>query len=407
MKRNTSLILILPIILFCLCSKSGQWKGNITEENGVVVVHNPEEGLWKNSKRMVLEEMFRIGEEEGDSAYLLAKIWDIAVNQKGDIYICDLKDNCIKVFNSNGIYIRTIGKKGQGPGELYLPSEMSLDSESNLYVYDAGNNRICIFNCQGIFMDSFRYNLPKLHRVDKKIERFISPYIFDMHIGSDHTILLSVWLPPSKVTEDFENYPLIFQLNKKGETIKSFGKQMITGKTDINIHFSWSTMVLKGNKIICTVSYPYKIIIFNSSGKLEMGILKDDRIFEGYKVLNDSEIMSYSYDYQSVNTQGSISYPLVLPDGKIMVEVTDNGENYIEDQKNFLMARAKGKFYDSSQNIKFYYDLFDSEGRFLQRFPSNPGQGSIRYIDLDGFAYAVKSDEFPQVIKYKIYFEDI
>ena len=48
------------------------------------------------------------------------------------------KINQIKVYGPDGRHLRTIGKKGQGPGELQSPSRMTMTADGNLCFLDFG-----------------------------------------------------------------------------------------------------------------------------------------------------------------------------------------------------------------------------------------------------------------------------
>jgi sugar lactone lactonase YvrE len=66
------------------------------------------------------------------------------------LYVCDIKNNCIEVWDrSNGEFLRSIGEKGNGPGQFFLPTYISLDDNGNLYVTDTGNFRIQKFSPDG------------------------------------------------------------------------------------------------------------------------------------------------------------------------------------------------------------------------------------------------------------------
>ncbi len=49
----------------------------------------------------------------------------------------------------------TIGKKGTGPGELLSPGALALDERGTLYVADVGNNRIQVFDSLGNYLREF------------------------------------------------------------------------------------------------------------------------------------------------------------------------------------------------------------------------------------------------------------
>jgi hypothetical protein len=51
----------------------------------------------------------------GPQGILLENPTDITVGEDGLIYVVDRKPAHIKVFEPNGKFLRTIGKRGQGP----------------------------------------------------------------------------------------------------------------------------------------------------------------------------------------------------------------------------------------------------------------------------------------------------
>ena len=121
-----SFVCILIIILFISCSQQKtEWKGTIEEVDGVTVVKNPKEPMYAENV-FVLEEELSVGEVEGKEEYLFSRIRDVDVDVEENIYVLDSGETHIKVFNKNGEYVRTIGKKGQGPGEMQRPGSISI-----------------------------------------------------------------------------------------------------------------------------------------------------------------------------------------------------------------------------------------------------------------------------------------
>lgn len=62
------------------------------------------------------ENYFILGNEEGNG--LLIYPWKIKEGPDGNIYVYDRSDAFIKVYSPKGKYLRRIGGKGQGPGEI-------------------------------------------------------------------------------------------------------------------------------------------------------------------------------------------------------------------------------------------------------------------------------------------------
>jgi len=66
----------------------------------------------------------------------------------GDIYVSDTAAHDIKVFNRDGELLRTIGRRGTGPGEFNSPTHLRFD-DGRLYVTDTLNARIQILTASG------------------------------------------------------------------------------------------------------------------------------------------------------------------------------------------------------------------------------------------------------------------
>ncbi len=98
------------------------------------------------------------------------------------------------VFDFDGKFIRTIGNKGQGPGEFSRPSGASVCRDSSPAVADYGNNRIQIFDGSGKFLRSL--NTKEIRAADLVVidDRFFTVPTFgtsgfDVNMGSDAEIL--------------------------------------------------------------------------------------------------------------------------------------------------------------------------------------------------------------------------
>lgn len=109
--------------LFCLllpaCSGTGgTWSGTISDSAGVTVVSNPAEGVWEETDHWTVEMELQIGGQEGDPDYLFGEVGPMAVDSRGRILVFDNYASQIKVFSPEGDYEGTIGRRGDGPGEL-------------------------------------------------------------------------------------------------------------------------------------------------------------------------------------------------------------------------------------------------------------------------------------------------
>lgn len=74
--------------------------------------------------------------------------------QGGRLYVADTRDHNIKVFDTEGKYIESIGRRGEEVGEFNFPTHLSF-RHNRLYITDAMNARIQIMNASGDFISSF------------------------------------------------------------------------------------------------------------------------------------------------------------------------------------------------------------------------------------------------------------
>ena len=68
--------------------------------------------------------------------------------------VCDLINNCLKFFNRSGTFLRKIGEKGKGDGQLNWPCGLCVEKcgdHHNILVCDTVNNRIVQFSVEGSF----------------------------------------------------------------------------------------------------------------------------------------------------------------------------------------------------------------------------------------------------------------
>jgi hypothetical protein len=54
----------------------------------------------------------------------MVQIWAMAVNQQGTIAVTQMQDGKILLFNSKGVPLGSFGRRGEGPGEFRLLSQI-------------------------------------------------------------------------------------------------------------------------------------------------------------------------------------------------------------------------------------------------------------------------------------------
>ena len=74
------------------------------------------------------------------------KPWGVAINQRGEVVVSDMKMHCVSVFSTSGVKLRSFGT------QLNEPHGVAVDCEGNILVVDRGNHRIKKFTAEGKFL---------------------------------------------------------------------------------------------------------------------------------------------------------------------------------------------------------------------------------------------------------------
>lgn len=74
--------------------------------------------------------------------------------QRRQLFVADTKDHDIKVFDEQGHFVESIGRRGEGLGEFNFPTHLSF-RDGRLYITDAMNARVQVMDASGEFLTSF------------------------------------------------------------------------------------------------------------------------------------------------------------------------------------------------------------------------------------------------------------
>lgn len=81
---------------------------------------------------------------------------DVAWDAAGNIFVSDGYGNSrVAKFDKNGMFIKSWGSKGTGPGQFDLLHTIAVDPQGNVYVGDRSNKRIQVFDNDGNFKTQY------------------------------------------------------------------------------------------------------------------------------------------------------------------------------------------------------------------------------------------------------------
>lgn len=341
-----------------LVAQSPSWKGTITTEGGVVVVKNPKEPIHQEPI-LTLKEDFSIGGAGAAGDTTFSYLIDIAVDNEGNIYGLDLRDACIKVFDRSAKYLRTIGRRGQGPGELGGPFSMTLlPAKEEIFVRDAGGRRISVFRSDGVFMRQ----IPTRGSIDQ----------FEADQGGNFFVSESTFDPGASR----------YVLKKMNADLSQSLAELITHPADeshnpFKPRDRWILDEKRG--LIYGDARSYELKYFSSEGKLVRRVLKEAEPLKVSKADIDEFLdrktppgLNPTYEYSTHHA----AY-----------------RSFFMDDQGHLFVQTWERSADNRQDI---YDIFDAEGRFIGRVALNRHADLInpkpRFIRSDKY-YAIEQDK--------------
>ena len=362
-KKVTNGLILFPIFLALLCNcrkDNGQWKGKIEQHNGVVVVKNPIYPIY-GAEIFSLKEELSIGVKEGLKEYMFSRVRDVDVDDVGNIYALDQKESYIKVFDKEGRYLRTIGQRGQGPGEIGSVYFFSLTSQEHLIVEDVSGRRLAFFSLEGEFIK----NVSSAKNFFIRSEADSKECLYGIMVIQDENprYELRKFSPALEVLHTVMSSPSVLT---KQNTYREFSPQiMFDVGDDDNVFFTYPER--------------YEINECDPSGKLVRKICKEFTAVEiteeeRKEITNRQLPPGFSYDIPKFHS----AFQSIL----------------VDDQNRIYVCTWE------KENGEYNYDIFTAEGKYLVRVLLNFTPLVIKKNKI----YAVETDEegYQTIKRYQV-----
>ena len=147
MMKYSNLIAVLIILLIpCVITAQSNNKTAQFIENDTP--------KYVNEEFISLEELYTINVDEFVEYYIY-KVNTMEVDDDLNLYVIDSYEQTVTVFDKDGKYIKTMGRKGQGPNELYNCISLSIHN-NKIYLHEA-HRGIKVWDMQEKYIDYFRY----------------------------------------------------------------------------------------------------------------------------------------------------------------------------------------------------------------------------------------------------------
>ncbi len=376
-------ILFSAFILLVSCNQQkAEWKGSVEEEDGVTVIKNPKEPMYGEDV-ISLEEELSIGRTEEKEEYMFSYTVSIAVNDNGDIFILDIQQKNIRVFDSHGKYVKTIGRPGQGPGEMETPTQIQITSQNELVVFDLRRRSLECFSSDGEFLR--RNTLIRVERPTRIIIDSNGDFICGMGIIEENRPKVALMKFNSGQEKEFI-ITTFDPFSMSADPFSPFKYRILRPSLLFN--------VTKENNIIWAVSSEYELKILNSEGKTIKKIVKDYVPVEITE--NDKkEIIFNRYRTETPPEERNIVFP------KYFYPINGNSDIGISaDEKGNIFVRT---YEESLDSRGYFYDVFNPKGYFITKVTLKAAS-DLPIIWKKNKLYTIETDEegYQTIKRYKV-----
>jgi hypothetical protein len=149
MKRSSPVLLVTLIALLPPSATHARSAADVPR------VDNPAKA--PSARTAHLEELWRIGGDTDAEGEIFGKIADLAVGGDGSVYVLDWQAQDVRVFTRDGAHVRTVGREGDGPGELRSPAGLIVMSDGRIGVCQPSPPRVSVFETDGTYASEFYF----------------------------------------------------------------------------------------------------------------------------------------------------------------------------------------------------------------------------------------------------------
>jgi len=342
-------LVLVPALLLSGCRKgpdaSRGAKVRTETVDGIALVHNPPTPLNPHKTVRFEEEVSFGAEESGPGA--VYKPGQFAVDGRNRVYIYESGEGVIKVYGADGRFLKTVGRKGQGPGEFAMAFFLGFCPDGRLLVTDYQNRRTSFFGPEGEFLGSYQWtkslSLPLLVLDNAYV---VHESLYDA--GASKLFVKAY---------DFGGA----EIKNWGEFVLAAMNQLVRGETVITVSVPYSPhSVLTGDptlrRVYHCVNDKYLIEVFDADGRL---FRKMDRPYE-LPPFTDADKVAYT-----ARTGGSAQVTDLYKDMPWPKVKTVTERMLCDDRGSLWVATNETK--DEDKRKVTAYDVFDAEGHYDAR----------------------------------------
>lgn len=377
MRKTFSVMFIFFILFWSACNQSQGPETNASVEviDGIEFIHNTETPIHPD-KTVLFEKDLSISSEDEEGNIVLFDPRQYLVDSDENIYISESSDQVIKVFSPDGEYIKTIGAKGDGPGEFQSIGYLGFTPEGSFVVLDIQARRTNLFDASGLFLKSFTWQ----NFISRAFLFKNNSYIYQENVYGENR-------------QDRKLF--VSEIDYGGDEIRSYGeftlaqvKTVREGNSGVSMGIPHSPeSIFAGDQnrgwFYHCLNNQYIIEVYDNTGKI---FRKIDRPYEPVP-FTDKDRKEYQARYENnVNERFYEMFKKLIKEMELP-KVKSITTRMLVDDESYLWLQTYEQKKEGDQIITAY-DVFNAEGHYYARVwcEINPGlfrKGKMYSMDTD------------------------
>jgi hypothetical protein len=349
--------------------------------DGVPHVQNgaePRDGL----RELPLEEVWRRGGEDDDEV-LLGIVTSVMSGPDGNIYVLDAQLMEVKVFSPDGELVGTLGRQGQGPGEFQNAQQMTfLPGGDAIGVAQTFPGKLV-----GINLDGSPAGEITISGSGADAGGF--PVLINATLGGDNLVCSGIEISFDQAAMSMDRHHFVRSYSRDGERLAEYLTKDVHWNFDASFvlreadsDFIWWRLAVdpQGRVLIGEPREDYEISVYGPDGELE-------RVFgRQYESWRRPPYLMERYEAM----MEAQSQQLPPGTGREVAEFEQDlwGINALADGTYWV--RTSRGMYDPPEGTFCVWDVFSSEGEFLEQVAANvPGKPGRDLLLMTDHGYAV------------------
>lgn len=328
----------------------------------------------------------------------IEKVGNISVDEKNRIYIADAPQYTIHLYSSDGDYLSSVGREGDGPGEFRDVSHIQV-AENQLFVFDRNQQRVVRFSPDSLS----NYHTVNIADNRNSVDELSETFLNKLYIKENETFLMSFTksdIPEGiKNWEKIENIAMYYFLDKNGQVASD---KLFEVKSSIELLAAMGQL---------SVGWPADFL-----GKSLLALSDEGQIFETWS--NDFLIKTYTpegnyqqafyYPFEKVplNPNSAFADNELIQRGVGSIDFPDTWpvlDNMLVDDENRLWIST------IVEDFEIYeWWILEETGELITKFEW-PRDEPIEVVK-NGYMYTCQTDEetgLQQVVRYGIEMEKL